>query len=216
MTASTPSPALTGTKMTATPDAIDLLAGIAPGSPLDGIRAARQQARDNAQGSYLALFEPAETAHVSLAERFVVATFVCALHRQETETAFYRRGLEAVPDGAALAPAVLEEAARGAAEGPKGHYPAGALTPENTEPPAFALSKAGKATLGPRLSAALAHAHFLVFHPRDAGPERLRPLLEAGWSATGIVTLSQIVAFLAFQLRVIHGLRALARSSAAR
>jgi len=201
--------------MTARPDIIDLLAGIAPGSPLDSLRAARQQARDNAQGSYLALFEPAETTHVSLAERFAIATFVCALHRQETETDFYRRGLEAAPGGAALAPVVLEEAARGATEGPKGHYPAGPLTPENTEPPAFALSDAGKAALGARLSAALAHAHFLVFHPRDAAPERLQRLLEAGWSATGIVTLSQLIAFLAFQLRVIHGLRALARSGVA-
>jgi len=35
-------------------------------------------------------------------------------------------------------------------------------------------------------------------------------LLDAGWSTTGIVTLSQIVAFLAFQIRVATGLRVLA------
>ena len=37
---------------TETSDIIDLLAGIAPGSSLDGIRARRLQARENAQKSY--------------------------------------------------------------------------------------------------------------------------------------------------------------------
>jgi uncharacterized protein YciW len=50
----------------------------------------------------------------------------------------------------------------------------------------------------------------LVFHPRDAGPPDLQALLDAGWSTTEIVTLSQIVAFLAFQVRVVIGLRTLA------
>jgi uncharacterized protein YciW len=34
--------------------------------------------------------------------------------------------------------------------------------------------------------------------------------VDAGWSTTDIVTLSQIVAFLSFQIRVIAGLRVLA------
>ena len=50
----------------------------------------------------------------------------------------------------------------------------------------------------------------LVFHPRDAAPASLQALLDAGWSTTGIVTLSQIVAFLSFQIRVVAGLRVLA------
>jgi uncharacterized protein YciW len=52
--------------------------------------------------------------------------------------------------------------------------------------------------------------HLLVFHPRDAAPEALQALLDAGWSTTDIVTLSQIAAFLSFQIRVVAGLRALA------
>lgn len=44
---------------TETRDIIDLLAGIEPGSSLDGIRTRRLQARENAQKSYAALFEPA-------------------------------------------------------------------------------------------------------------------------------------------------------------
>ena len=50
----------------------------------------------------------------------------------------------------------------------------------------------------------------LVFHPRDAAPANLQTLLDAGWSTTDIVTLSQLVAFLAFQIRVVAGLRVLA------
>ena len=64
--------------------------------------------------------------------------------------------------------------------------------------------------LGPRLAAALEHTHMLVFHPRDAAPVSLQSLLGAGWTTTDIVTLSQIVAFLSFQIRVVIGLRTLA------
>jgi uncharacterized protein YciW len=39
-------------------------------------------------------------------------------------------------------------------------------------------------------------------------------LLDAGWSNGGIVTLSQLVAFLAFQLRAAAGLRILAATAA--
>ena len=53
----------------------------------------------------------------------------------------------------------------------------------------------------------------LVFHPRDAAPAALQALLDAGWSTTDIVTLSQIVAFLSFQIRVVAGLRTLAARS---
>jgi uncharacterized protein YciW len=59
----------------------------------------------------------------------------------------------------------------------------------------------------------LQHAHLLVFHPRDASPAALQKLLDAGWSATDIVTLSQLVSFLTFQIRVVAGLRTLAAAS---
>jgi uncharacterized protein YciW len=38
----------------------------------------------------------------------------------------------------------------------------------------------------------------------------MQPLLDAGWSTTDVVTLSQIAAFLSFQIRVVAGLRVLA------
>jgi len=66
------------------------------------------------------------------------------------------------------------------------------------------------ASLGPRLAAPLEHAHLLVFRPRDASPAALQALIDAGWSTSGIVTLSQLVAFLSYQIRVVTGLSALA------
>ena len=75
------------------PDVIDRLVGIAPGSRLDLIRAQRQQARDNAQTSYLSLFHPDSTAEMSLSERNAVAMFVAGLHRQADIAAFYAEAL---------------------------------------------------------------------------------------------------------------------------
>jgi uncharacterized protein YciW len=34
-------------------------------------------------------------------------------------------------------------------------------------------------------------------------------MLDAGWSTTAVVTLSQLVSFLAFQIRVVAGLKAM-------
>jgi uncharacterized protein YciW len=64
------------------------------------------------------------------------------------------------------------------------------------------------------LAAALEHAHLLVFRLRESSPDALAVLLNAGWSTTGIVTLSQLVAFLSYQLRVVVGLEALAANRA--
>ena len=64
------------------------------------------------------------------------------------------------------------------------------------------------------MAAALGHVHMLVFHPRDADAASLQALLNAGWSNGGIVTVSQLVAFLAFQIRTAAGLRVLAETAA--
>ena len=94
--------------------------------------------------------------------------------------------------------------------GPYGRYPAGPLSREDTAGPSYRVGAATRRALGPRLAAAFEHVHMLVFHPRDAAPAALQALLDAGWSTTDIVTLSQIVAFLSFQIRVVTGLRTLA------
>lgn len=77
------------------PDLIDQLAGLAPGHPLDAIRARRAQARLHSQQSYLGLFEPAppSASEFTQVERFAVAAFVAAWHRQAQATRFYAEGL---------------------------------------------------------------------------------------------------------------------------
>ncbi|HBS08000.1 MAG TPA: CMD domain protein [Microbacterium sp.] len=197
-------------------DVIDALAGIEPDSALDRLRSRRPESRTHAQGSYDALFAPADTAHASLAERAAVATFVASLHWQDSAVAHYRSLL--AQEDERLVPSVLDLAERAVALAPEGPYGdfVGENAPESVPGPRFAVTDlAATYVLGDRLTAALEHAHLLTLHPRDAAPADLQRLEDAGWSATGIVTLSQLVAFLAFQLRVVAGLRALQDARAA-
>ena len=76
----------------------------------------------------------------------------------------------------------------------------------------YRVSAERKPDLGGRLAAAFEHAHLLVFRPRDAAAADMKALLAVGWSNTGIVTFSQLVAFLSFQVRVVTGLRVLGAS----
>ncbi|TCU72230.1 CMD domain protein [Bradyrhizobium sp. R2.2-H] len=195
-------------------DIIDTLAGIEPGSVLDAIRARRPQARENAQKSYLSLFDPTDSSEFSLSERAAVAAFVTGLHGESPVAAFYREKLATSADGAPLLEAIKGEIARGRTSGPYGAYPAGPLSIENKAGLIYRVSAERKPVLGARLVAALEHAHLLVFHPRDAASADMKALLTAGWSPTGIVTFSQLVAFLSFQVRVVSGLRTLAAAYA--
>jgi CMD domain protein len=194
------------------PDIIDKLAAIAPGSQLDSIRARRQVAREHAQKSYLALFEPKNFGSFPAVERLAIAAFVAGLHTEPATQEFYRSKLDAASP--AIAAAISAEIARGRTQGPYGAYPAGPLSSENRAGPIHRVSDEGRRALGARLTAALEHVHLLVFRPRDAAPAALQALLDAGWSTSDIVTLSQLVAFLSFQIRAVAGLRALAAAPA--
>ncbi|MEO3473246.1 CMD domain protein [Roseomonas sp. CAU 1739] len=190
-------------------DVIDALAGVVPGSALDAARARRPAARTHAQASYRALLLPDDPGTVSIAERFAIAAYVAGLHGAGATAEHYAAGL-AQHGGAALAATVAKAVTETQASGPTGAYPPGPLTVEDTPAPVFALSAPVAAALGPKLAAAFAHAHYLVFHPRDAAPDRFPPLMAAGWTKDGIVTLSQLVSFLAFQIRVVAGFAVLA------
>lgn len=189
-------------------DVIDRLVGIAPGSRLDTVRRNRIQARDNAQLSYEALFAPKTPGTVLIEERYAIAYFVAGLHRNDAAAGFYKEAL-GHHDRAGLLGAISAEIQRGLTTGPYGSYPAGPLSSEDTPGLAYTPDAANRAVLG-RLEAALAHAHLLAFRPRDASSAALQALLNAGWSTDDIVTLSQLVAFLSFQIRVVTGLSALA------
>lgn len=190
-------------------DLIDQLANVAPGSPLDAIRARRAQAREHAQKSFLALFEPQDFGGVSAVERFAVAAFVAGLHAEPATREFYRSKFGAAAP-ASTVDAIDAEIARGSTQGPYGSYPAGPLSREDTSGLIYRVSDEGRRRLSTRLAAALEHAHLLVFRPRDADPSALQALVGAGWSTNDVVTLSQLVAFLSFQIRAVAGLRALA------
>ena len=191
-------------------DAVDTILGTTPGSAVDQLRRRRPVTRENTQASYLALFQPDGLSDASLTERFAVALFVAALHGNSEATAFYEQGLKEAGADDSLHTAVLDAAASGAALGPYGDYREPGIKGENRPGLRWSAPSAIGAGLGPRLSAALEHAHLLVFRPRESSPAELKALVEAGWSTTGIVTLSQLVAFLAYQLRVVSGLKLLA------
>jgi CMD domain protein len=193
-------------------DVIDTLAGIEPGSALDAIRNRRPQAREQAQASYRALFAPEAPGAFTVTERFAVAVFVAGLHGGEEIASFYADGLAASGASAQLRGAIDEAVAAAKGQGPYGAFPAGPLSREDTVGPVYRVAAATRRALGARLTAAFEHLHLLVFHPRDAAPAALQALLDAGWSTTDIVTLSQMAAFLSFQIRVVVGLRVLART----
>jgi len=163
--------------------------------------------------SYRALFAPEIPGEVTATERFAVAAFVAGLHGDAETAAFYAAGLAASGASAELRRAIetaIAAAKAVEARGPHGSFPAGPLSRENTTGPTHRVAAETRDALGSRLAAAFDHMHLLVFHPRDAAPAALQALLDAGWSTTDIVTLSQIAAFLSFQIRVVAGLRVLA------
>jgi CMD domain protein len=186
---------------TETTDVIDLLAGIEPGSSLSGIRARRLQARENAQKSYVALFEPVD-----------FGDFAAVVHDEPAAASFYLAKLAKTADRLEPVEALKAEIERAKTEGPYGAFPAGPLSVEDKLGLIYRVAGDGQRVLGARLAAALEHAHLLVFRPRDASSAAMQALLEAGWSSSAIVTLSQLVAFLSFQVRAAAGLRTLGAS----
>jgi len=59
------------------------------------------------------------------------------------------------------------------------------------------------------LGAALRHADLLTLHPVDARKSALDVLNEVGFTPAGIVSLSQTIAYVSYQVRLVAGLRAI-------
>lgn len=64
-----------------------------------------------------------------------------------------------------------------------------------------------------RQVALLRHADMLSLAPIDARPDHLKALADAGLSPAAIVTLSQLIGFVAYQVRVVAGLALLQAST---
>ena len=173
---------------TASADIIDLLAGLTSGGErgvaLAAVRDERPQARENAQRSFEALLEPAAPGTFPLAERYAVAAYVAQLHAFDTATACYG-DLLGDEEPALVAP-VAAAAAASATSGPYGLYREPALAGESVEGLRWTPDAEASAALGDRLAAALAHAHLLVFRPREARADALRAARARSGRALGI------------------------------
>lgn len=189
-------------------DLIDDLVGIAPGDRLDVIRAKRPIARRDAQASYEGLIvSPSDLGRATAVERAAIGYWVAALS-QATVLAEHYRGLLAALDPAVL-DAIAAAVPAATTTGPYGSYPPGPLSAEDEEGLHWVAPASLRAAVGDRLAAALEHTHLLTYRPRDSSAAALQALLDAGWTTDGIVTVSQLVAFTHFQLRVIAGLTVL-------
>lgn len=192
---------------TATPDIVDVLVGVSEGDALDLLRRRRPVTREQLQASHDALFAPIDDSDFALAERLLVAAFATRATADDETAAYYADAATAAdPERAAT---VLAEASAAATAGPFGTYAEAGLQSESTDGRRYEPGIAARDALGEHLTAAIAHAHLLTARPREADGAAQARLLDAGWTADGIVTLSQLVSFLAFQQRVAAGLRIL-------
>ena len=193
---------------TTTIDVVDELAGVRGDDVLDELRRRRPVTREQLQASYDALFAPVDDSAFPLSERLLVAAFAARATAEDATAGFYADAATAAD--AERAAIVLAEASAAATAGPFGAYREEGLQDESTDGRRYEPALGARDALGERLAAALVHAHLLTFRPREADGSDQARLLDAGWSPDGIVTLSQLVSFLAFQQRVAAGLRAIA------
>lgn len=190
-------------------DVIDEILGIEPGDRLDGVRRARPVAREQAQVAYQAIFRPGHPGALAVAERYAVAYAVAAWTGVSAVTDRYRREFT-VHEGREPVLAALDRViADGAGPGPFGRFREPGLAGRGSDGNRLEVAAAEVEVLGEELAALLAHAHALVKRPREASPTLLQQLVDAGWEATEIVALSQLVSFLSFQIRLVAGLQAL-------
>lgn len=167
------------TTPTTTHDAINSILGIGDDHPIAELRRQKPELAAQLQAYYLALFEPDETS----AAAFSLADRALIAVRVASHT-----GSAAVVD-----------------------WYAAIATAEGV--PAETLSRVqdlqedwdGEG----RLDAGIRRADLITTNPAGAEAHHLQALKEAGFSPVGILSLSQVIAFVSYQLRLIAGLRAL-------
>jgi uncharacterized protein YciW len=164
------------------------LAGIASTGSVAALRAARADATRYTQGSFDALFDPGAT-RLSLEERFAAASYAAALSAAPEAAFAYRERLLALGSSAESAIAALEGFI---AEG---------------------VTHASAADIDARLAAILKHTHALTTLTPTPEQSALLRVKQAALSTPEIVALSQLVAFVTYQVRVVAALRALEASA---
>ncbi|RZF27325.1 CMD domain protein [Paraburkholderia sp. UYCP14C] len=174
---------------TATDDFVAQLAGLAPDGATAALRAFRGDATRYTQGSHDALFST-EVADLTLRERLYAAWYAALLSNAEQTALAYRERLLA-PASAADAQTETTNSRLDAIAGQR------------------AVALASIAKTEPRLAAILLHTEALTLRPAATGKPALSTLQAAGLTTRAIVALSQLVAFVTYQVRVVAALRAL-------
>lgn len=196
-----------------TPDVVDALVGIRSGDLLDAVRRARPDAREHAQKSHEAIFAPADPAGVTIAERHALGAVAAGFSAEPRLVELHLTELVRA-GGSAWDEAIADVIARHATGGPVGVYREPGLAAESVPTEPLVLDAATRDALGERLAVAIEHFHLLAYRPRESSAPALQRLLDAGWSTTDVVTISQLAAFTAFQARLIVGLSVLAANPA--
>jgi CMD domain protein len=197
-------------------DVLDHALGVTAGDPLDAVRAARAATRDNAQRSYDSIFSPAVGNGVSVAERLALAVIISRWHGDTPLSAHYEAEFSRAEPSVDMIAALRDIAAAGRVQGPYGVYREPGLAAESVEGLRLVVPDALRSVIGDELSALVEHVHLLVFRPREASAEALQRLLDEGWTTTDLVCVSQLVAFLSFQIRYATGLAVLRSSMEAK
>lgn len=168
-----------------TDDLIDRLVGLVPGSSTYAARHQREKVAVATQGSYDVLFDPA-LPDLSLTERLLVALYACRLTPAPELAAHYRDRLQQTQAEAAL----IQIAESG--------------VPQD----ALRINQ-------PRLAAMLDFTRKLIEKPVEGDKAALLALPAAGISTPAVVALSQLIAFLSYQVRLVAGLKAMKASEEA-
>jgi uncharacterized protein YciW len=164
--------------MKPTSDVIDTILGVVAGDPIARLRGEKPERATQLQAYYDAIFTPDAESTSALAP----ATRCLVAVRVASHTRS-----RAVADWYAA-----EAARHGAA----------------ADQIAIARESGRPWTGDPALAAAIRHAELLTTTPSRARQADLQALEEAGLTPAGIVSLSQVIAFVSYQLRLIAGLRA--------
>ncbi len=169
--------------MTTTPvetkDTIDAILGVEPGSAIAALREAKPELARQDQAYYLAIFEPTPA---SAAELSLNDRALVALRvASHTNSASVADWYEALATEQGASANDIERVRD--------------LTNAWSTPT--------------KLGAALRHTDLLVTAPSAATAQDLQNLKDAGFTPAGILSLSQTIAFVSYQLRLIAALRAL-------
>jgi len=168
----------------ASDDFVAQLAGLAPDGATAALRAFRADATRYTQASHDALFSN-DVTDLTLQERLIAAWYAALLSRATQTAQAYRERL--------LALAAADSAAT--------HVLLDTIAQHHALPVQTIADK--------RLAAILVHTEALVVNPAATGQAALSQLQAAGLTTRAIVALSQLVAFVTYQVRVVAALRAL-------